>query len=125
MNKHTEIWLKFMRFAKKYCRCHQIADRSFFFYGYQFPLCSRCTGIVVGYFTSIILSVCGCVFPIELSLVLIIPIIIDGSIQFFLNIMSNNKKRFATGFLYGIGFIQIISVILTSITNKIAHIPFV
>ena len=30
--------------------CHQRADRSFFWHGYQFPICARCTGVVSGYF---------------------------------------------------------------------------
>jgi uncharacterized membrane protein len=31
-----------------YAICHRIADRSFFFYGEQMPLCSRCTGMYLG-----------------------------------------------------------------------------
>lgn len=34
--------------AVGYSLCHQIADRSFFFYNIQMPLCSRCTGMYVG-----------------------------------------------------------------------------
>lgn len=34
--------------AVGYSLCHQIASRSFFFYGTQMPLCSRCTGMYIG-----------------------------------------------------------------------------
>ena len=29
--------------------CHQRADRSFYWKGRKFPLCARCTGVLVGY----------------------------------------------------------------------------
>ena len=28
--------------------CHQRADRSFFLFGRQFPVCARCTGVLLG-----------------------------------------------------------------------------
>jgi uncharacterized membrane protein len=34
--------------AVGYSLCHQIAERSFFFYTLQMPLCSRCTGMYIG-----------------------------------------------------------------------------
>lgn len=34
--------------AVGYSLCHQIAERSFFFYNMQMPLCSRCTGMYIG-----------------------------------------------------------------------------
>lgn len=34
--------------AVGYSLCHQIAERSFFFYDMQMPLCSRCTGMYIG-----------------------------------------------------------------------------
>lgn len=37
--------------------CHQRPDRSFFFRGRQFPLCARCTGVLLGYFLAIPLYV--------------------------------------------------------------------
>ena len=43
-----DIWRRTMYFFHKYWGCHQMATRSFFFKGFQFPLCARCTGILVG-----------------------------------------------------------------------------
>ena len=28
--------------------CHQMPERSFFYRGHQFPVCARCTGVIVG-----------------------------------------------------------------------------
>jgi len=37
--------------------CAQNSERSFFFSGYQFPLCYRCTGIYFFLFTGIVLQI--------------------------------------------------------------------
>lgn len=47
-----EIWLKLMKMGAR-LGCHQRPDRSFFYKGYQFPVCARCTGLFVGYFVGI------------------------------------------------------------------------
>lgn len=47
-----EIWLKLMKIGAR-LGCHQRPDRSFFYKGYQFPVCARCTGLFVGYFVGI------------------------------------------------------------------------
>lgn len=33
--------------------CHQRADRSFFLRGRQFPVCARCTGVLLGYLPAV------------------------------------------------------------------------
>ena len=43
-----------MRLGNK-CGCHQREDRSFKFNGWQFPICSRCTGILTGQIIGIII----------------------------------------------------------------------
>lgn len=49
MKKETKIrlWAFFMRLGDR-CGCHQREDRSFKINGWQFPICSRCTGILTG-----------------------------------------------------------------------------
>lgn len=108
MDMHTKIWLKAMKIANKYCGCHQIAERSFFFHGYQFPLCTRCTGIAVGYFGAFLMAIFQLTIPIWICLLFIFPLIIDGGLQFLFSIMSNNIRRFITGLFFGIGSIQLI-----------------
>lgn len=85
--------------------CHQKAERSFFFRGRQFPLCARCTGILIGYFVGIAVAVITSCENHLWYLLLIIPCIIDGGIQHIFKIESNNIRRLITGVLAGIGVI--------------------
>lgn len=81
--------------------CHQRADRSFIICNHQFPICARCTGIMVGNIIAIIVP-----FFIRTPLwliVFVIPLIVDGTIQRLTKYESNNFKRFITGLLGGFG----------------------
>lgn len=83
--------------------CHCRSDRSFHYKGRQFPLCARCTGELVG------LIICCILFwfwkpELPLSIILMIPLIIDGFVQLWTKYESTNIRRFITGILFGIGF---------------------
>jgi uncharacterized membrane protein len=98
---------KFEKFLAVAFMCHQRPERSFFFKGKQFPLCARCTGILIGYLLGIALSiVTGCSHYLWF-LTLLLPMIIDGGIQQIKGIESNNLRRFCTGVMGGIGIIYI------------------
>jgi uncharacterized membrane protein len=93
--------------------CHKIPARSFFYKGKQFPICSRCTGILIGYIIGIILLVLTIFWPFFLLkplivLILLIPLVLDGMIQYFTKYESNNIKRLITGILAGISIIFVI-----------------
>ena len=110
--KKDELWIKAMAIGSR-MGCHQRADRSFCIKDYQFPICARCTGIVfstvIGYLIFSIKRVgliCG--------FILCIPMMIDGSIQYFGVKESTNLRRFLTGFLGGIGF----SIVRLNIYSK-------
>ena len=109
MDTKTKIWIKAMIVSRKLWGCHQKPERSFFIKGYQFPLCARCTGILVGYLLSFLLLIFGYSINNVICLTFLIPLIFDGIIQLSFNILSNNTRRFTTGIIFGIGFIQIIS----------------
>ena len=110
------LWIKSMSWCKKYCSCHQLPERSFFFKGYQFPLCARCTGIAAGHIMAFILSP---FITIKYSIsVLTIPLMIDGTIQFFTTYESNNLKRVVSGFLYGFSFTSIMIHSIKLIISK-------
>lgn len=96
------VWIKSMEWSKKYCGCHQMPERSFFLNGYQLPLCARCTGIALGHIMAFIVAPFR-VFKYTI-LILMIPMAIDGIIQYFSSYRSNNIKRIITGFLYGFAF---------------------
>lgn len=85
--------------------CHQKPERSFHFKGKQFPLCARCTGMLVGYFAGICIAVITHCQNYLWFLLLLLPAIIDGGIQLIFKIESNNTRRFITGFMAGIGVI--------------------
>ncbi len=108
MDKKTKVWIKTMDWCSNYWGCHQIPDRSFFYKGYQFPVCARCTGIIFGYIVSIISFVYGFKLNNLYCILLIMPMILDGTIQYFTKYISNNFKRMLTGFLSGFGFIHLI-----------------
>ena len=85
--------------------CHQKPERSFCFKGKQFPLCARCTGILIGYFLGIYMAyIISCNNYLWL-LICILPMLVDGGIQFIFKIESNNFRRLITGMLGGIGII--------------------
>ena len=102
--------------------CHQRPDRSFFFRGHQFPVCSRCTGFLVG---TLFFLVFICFVPIYytydllyLSIILQLPYIIDGVTQYLGYRESNNILRFITGFIGSFGLI-IMAVIFALIVRQL------
>lgn len=93
--------------------CHRMPERSFFIKGKQFPICARCTGILVGYFLGIIYLLLAPKYNLLLELSLMIPIAIDGTGQYLGYWTSNNKRRFFTGILAGISTICILKLAAT------------
>lgn len=87
--------------------CHKLPERSFFYKGKQFPICARCTGILIGY----VIAIIGIFFiniPFLLCLTLLLPIGIDGIGQYLGKWTSTNIRRLITGILAGIATIYII-----------------
>ncbi|MBO4711104.1 DUF2085 domain-containing protein [bacterium] len=82
--------------------CHCRSDRSFHYKGRQFPLCARCTGQLIG-----VLS-CFILFwfwkpTIIWSIIMMLPLIIDGFVQLLTKYESTNIRRLITGIIFGIG----------------------
>lgn len=118
MKRNIKIWTALMKFFDKYWGCHQMAERSFFIKGYQLPVCSRCTGIITGESAFIISALFSLKFNKLLYILLMIPLIIDGTLQFFTKYVSNNVKRFFSGIFFGFGYFGIIFSILSFIKCK-------
>lgn len=85
--------------------CHQISDRSFHIAGHQFAVCSRCTGLYVGFaLTAIAYPLMRPLRkatppPLVWLILAAIPIAVDFSLGYF-NIWANTQaSRFATGFV--------------------------
>ena len=104
------------------------------FFGKAFPLCWRCSGVFLAFLVMGILNLIGVFDPrgirqisaqarllgsllaginsepihVKFGVLLCVPMAIDGGIQYFFNIRSNNIRRFLSGFLFGIGAAQIV-----------------
>ena len=103
MDKKDKVWVNSMEWFYKYWGCYQLSERSFFIGKYQFPVCARCTGIIIGGLLSFIFS-----YFIDFSYIILIfclPLVIDGGIQLKTSYESTNFKRFLTGFMYGFSII--------------------
>ena len=104
-NNIDEKWMKLMRIG---CRlgCHQFPHRSFYYKGYQFPVCARCTGVII---SSIIATVVFFIHPISIisSVLLAFVMFVDWFIQHIGIKESNNKRRLMTGLIGGYGVMTI------------------
>ena len=96
MNK----FYKFLMEAGYAAGCHQMPERSFFYRGHQFPVCARCTGVIVGQ----ILGGIGFQF-LTLSYdtigFLCFIMFFDWWLQRVGLLQSTNLRRFITGILCG------------------------
>lgn len=99
--------------------CHQREDRSFKIKGWQFPICSRCTGILTGQIIGSILYLAQKRIPIYIALLFLLIMFLDWFIQYRKIRESTNLRRFITGNLAGIAQVSIlIELILNFIKYK-------
>ncbi|MEI0492099.1 DUF2085 domain-containing protein [Brachyspira intermedia] len=103
-----------IRFLKKYFGkaplCNLTASRGFFIKGFCFPLCCRCTSIILSmlifYFLLVKINInIDNFFIIYLifSFILMIPTTVDYMHQYFTRKESTNKRRVITGIFAGFG----------------------
>lgn len=85
--------------------CHQLKERSFYFNGHPFPICARCTGQLIGILIYPLIR-----FFLDLNLltsfIMILPLIIDGTLQLKTSYTSNNYKRLITGMCFSVGMLS-------------------
>jgi uncharacterized membrane protein len=87
--------------------CHQLPERSFFIFGYPMAVCARCFGIYLGFLAATLLY--PLILPVDnrktpnkwLLILAIIPMGLDGGIQFLTSYESNNILRLITGLICG------------------------
>lgn len=86
--------------------CHCRADRSFHYmrggHRCKAPICARCTGELFGILTGIVWTFFG-LPDWRILAVMLIPMILDGSVQLLTRYESTNLRRVVTGFFFGIG----------------------
>lgn len=83
--------------------CHRLAERSFFYKGRQFPVCARCTGLVIGYLVYPFMLFRLIEISLLMNVIFQLPMLIDGGTQAWSLRESNNTLRFLTGVLSGVG----------------------
>lgn len=102
---YDNVWEKFMILGAK-MGCHQRPDRSFFAGGkYQFPVCARCTGVILGYIAAIFTV--GLSIPVALCLLFCGLMFLDWMIQFIGIRSSTNARRLITGIVGGFGLLRL------------------
>jgi len=99
----------------KFCGalCHQMPSRSFLIAGYQFPLCYRCTGLLVGTIAFLFLIYRNRLLSFRLTILLLLPMLIDVGLQAAGLWESTNGLRLATGIGFGMGMPTIALKILS------------
>lgn len=105
-NIKDKIWLTLMNLFSN--SCHQKAERSFFINKYQFPICARCTGLLLGYFLGGLIFIFIGEISFIFNVIFILIMFIDWFIQHRGIKISNNLRRLFTGSLCGIGVIGVL-----------------
>ncbi len=94
-------------------------SRSFFWKGKQFPVCARCTGIHIGYLAFPFFTLDLIKLDLLWTILFIIPTYLDGLIQAYFNLESNNLRRVITGLFAGVGAMSLVAIIGKYIGNQI------
>ena len=96
------LWVKLMHLGKL-TGCHQLPERSFHYKDYQFPVCARCCGVLIGETLAIIVIPFGIILSIPVSLTLMLGMFVDWFTQYVEIKQSNNIRRLITGIMGGLG----------------------
>ena len=94
MKKSTKIkiWAFLMRVGNR-CGCHQREDRSFFIKGWQFPVCSRCFGILTGQLIGILLYVFHVRIPIYIDFIFLLIMFFKCQYYLQFNYFGDETKK--------------------------------
>ena len=95
-------WIKLMEIGDT-LGCHQMPERSFFIKGFQFPVCARCTGVIISAIIAIILFVKK-KLPIGICIAMSSVMLLDWGIQYLKIKESTNARRLITGLIGGFGY---------------------
>ena len=101
MTSRDNLWLKLMAIGC-HSGCHQMPERSFSINGYQFPVCARCTGVLIGYISALIS--CFLVRPnVFIAIPCCLVMLTDWLLQYLKIKASTNPRRLVTGIIGGFG----------------------
>ena len=94
-------------------------ERSFFVKGYQLPVCARCTGMMIGEVIAVVLAFFF-LPPLPLCCVMLIPLSVDGIIQYKTAYVSTNLRRVITGMIFGYSLLSIVLAMIVSVVQVLA-----
>lgn len=97
-----QTWLKAMDVGAK-LGCHQMPERSFFYKGYQFPVCARCTGVIISFVIATIVFTKKRL-PVGVCIAFSGVMLGDWMLQYLEIKESTNRRRLITGFIGGFGY---------------------
>lgn len=108
-------WRKIRNKWGKISYCNGRSDRSPHIRGFCFPICWRCSGLIIGMIICYLMMCWGLIPPISIISIsfLVIPVIVcfgDGLLQRMTNYESSNIKRFVFGVAAGYGMYCLISI---------------
>ncbi|MBE5961204.1 MAG: DUF2085 domain-containing protein [Lachnospiraceae bacterium] len=116
-NPTLVIWKALMSWGES-LGCHQMPERSFFLRGYQFPVCARCTGVIIGYILAVpIYYISG--FHRNTSIFGCFSMLTDWGIQKIRLMESTNTRRFLTGLIGGFGLMSIQIEIIRCVIQRL------
>lgn len=95
-------WIKLMEIGDT-LGCHQMPERSFFIKGFQFPVCARCTGVILSAIIATIIFFKKRL-PIGLCLSMSSVMLLDWGMQYLKIKESTNSRRLITGLIGGFGY---------------------
>lgn len=110
-------WIKLMEMGNA-LGCHQMPERSFFVKGYQFPVCARCTGVILSAIIATIIFFKK-KLPIGLCIAMSSVMLFDWGIQYLEIKESTNSRRLITGLIGGFGYSTLHLLFYRFIYNKI------
>lgn len=97
--------------------CHRMPSRSIWISEVPMGLCSRCTGIYMATLISLLFFLFNKRYLtgkyLSVFLILLFPIIIDGSFQLAGLYLSNNILRLTTGIFFGISLAYLITYLIS------------
>ena len=107
-----EVFIERLSYFDKAPLCNLNVEHGISILGFYFPLCARCTGIVLELLICPFLLIKNIhrynrVLTI-ISVVLIFPCVIDGIVQTFTVYESNSILRLISGFLFSHGILLIV-----------------
>lgn len=90
---------------RRLCRllCHQKEERCFKIRNYVFPICARCTGILISFLVSLVCIKNKIEISFFVAILLLSVMFCDWILQYLNILMSTNKRRFLTGLIGGVG----------------------